>query len=342
MKKILAGCILALALVGCSNDTDETIVNKEGENDQTQTSLTVLEEFNADTVKNKAVLVVDENFNNKMLESKLQNYVDTYDIDIQKVEFTSEIEEQVITQTDEMEQNFTRIKELNGKFQQPAEGEATNEYFTELDTLIQKGLDMLEKEEDITSLSEEIAGKTSASTEEVTEYIEKTRSLIKFYLKEPISKDNLPYLILFNDGELNRIQGFPTDENQLDWLLVNKGLLNLSKEESLKESSTMIEEGKEFVLVFGTSTCPYCQNTSPIVEELTSEMDIEYKYVDINYVNNVKYSQEFMSKDYLSTDITSTPTVVYIKDGKELKRFEGQLSRTEIKDFLEEEQTAKE
>ena len=79
------------------------------------------------------------------------------------------------------------------------------------------------------------------------------------------------------------------------------------------------------VVDFWASWCGPCKMFSPIFDEVSNE------YSNINFYKvNVDENRE-IAKKY---GIMSIPTIILFKDGKEIKRNIGFLSKEEFKNFL--------
>lgn len=62
--------------------------------------------------------------------------------------------------------------------------------------------------------------------------------------------------------------------------------------------------------------CSHCINFQPVFDKFTNENNIEY--VKLNLTNMTSADKEKLNANY---DIEGTPTVLIIKDGKELKEY---------------------
>jgi putative thioredoxin len=78
---------------------------------------------------------------------------------------------------------------------------------------------------------------------------------------------------------------------------------------------------------FWAEWCGPCKTLSPLLERLTDEGAGTFELAKVDVDANPELSEQFM--------IQSIPTVVAIKDGKEVGRFTGALSEASITDFIE-------
>lgn len=85
-------------------------------------------------------------------------------------------------------------------------------------------------------------------------------------------------------------------------------------------------ENKGLVLVdFNASWCGPCRMLKPILEEL-SETRSETKFVSINIDNEDELALKY--------GVSSIPCLVLFKDGKEINRSVGLISRDELEEFI--------
>lgn len=90
------------------------------------------------------------------------------------------------------------------------------------------------------------------------------------------------------------------------------------KEEILKSDKTVLID-------FYADWCVPCQMLSPIVEEVGKEME-EIKLVKINVDELQDISEEYK--------VTSIPTLIVIKNGQEVNRSVGLVSKSQILELI--------
>ena len=100
------------------------------------------------------------------------------------------------------------------------------------------------------------------------------------------------------------------------------GVIKISEESFKKE---VLEESRTVLVDFYADWCGPCKMLSPIIEEVAKENE-DAKFVKIN----VDEAQELA----IEYDIMSIPTIVVIKDGKEVNRTVGLIDKTEIRAML--------
>ena len=101
---------------------------------------------------------------------------------------------------------------------------------------------------------------------------------------------------------------------------------NMVKEFNTENFNISISKGIVLVDFFAT-WCPPCKALAPIIEEVANETQDEN--ITIAKVN-IDNSQEIAEK----YQITAVPTLVLFKDGIEIKRSSGMMSKDSVKEFL--------
>lgn len=102
----------------------------------------------------------------------------------------------------------------------------------------------------------------------------------------------------------------------------------MSKLTSVSEKSFLSIIAKGTVLVdFSAEWCGPCKMLSPILEELAEELkdSVSIVKVDIDQEQNLASTFE----------ITSVPTLILFKDGKEVSRTQGVKDRKTLKNLLQ-------
>ncbi|HHW91143.1 MAG TPA: thioredoxin [Firmicutes bacterium] len=92
--------------------------------------------------------------------------------------------------------------------------------------------------------------------------------------------------------------------------------------------STAVLKAQDPVLVdFWATWCGPCKMLAPVLEEIAAELEGRLKMVKVNVEENRELVGQFR--------IMSVPTLVLLKDGKELTRLTGYLPKEELLDKLE-------
>lgn len=81
------------------------------------------------------------------------------------------------------------------------------------------------------------------------------------------------------------------------------------------------------IIDFNADWCGPCKMLGPILESVAESRD-DMKFVSVNIDE-----EEDLATEY---NVFSIPCLVYIKDGKEIKRNVGLLSKSDLEKFIEE------
>lgn len=80
---------------------------------------------------------------------------------------------------------------------------------------------------------------------------------------------------------------------------------------SYQDYVNMMENNETFPLVIGSSTCSACAMFKGTMESFISKYQVNVRYIDIS-----KLSEEDYNLLMTEVNFTSTPTTIFIKDGK--------------------------
>lgn len=78
------------------------------------------------------------------------------------------------------------------------------------------------------------------------------------------------------------------------------------------------------VVDFSASWCGPCKMFGPIFEEVSSNFDFNFVKLDVDKASD-------MAREY---GVMSIPTIILFKNGKEVKRFTGFMSKDNFNNFL--------
>lgn len=314
--------------------------NKEKEEIAAEPTKTYLELENVEEMdfKNKAVLFMDEDYDAEAVEKKLHRISKDYNIEISKVFYGDKVEQFSENQEELIAKYYPPIAEIvNQLLTKEVNGQMTfNEDLSEkVNSILTSFLDG----EDIEPAIQEVAKETGMNEEDIRLYFTNRAELSRVVIEKPIIEEDGPTLVMFNsEKEYGRVSLLETENTVLEWLLVNKGLLNLNRDNSAEKALEGVAKEGDVVISFGSNTCVFCGNTSQLVKEIAEEKEISYFYIDAStFVNEVNLPE--ITSKHLTAEVEKTPTVVYLRDGKELNRFVGQQDYYIIEKFLRDNQT---
>lgn len=333
---ILIGLLIFLVL--SSPESEKTkVIPKETETEVT--TILPVEDFKPDTLKNKAVLFVKKEENIDKTEQTLKELADTYELPIVKVYYSEEVTKFNKSQEQLVATHYPIVADIGSKLLKPENNEIPY-YNEELNQNILMALSKLENKEDATKEINLLVEKSKLPKEDIQSYLDNRLKLSEIQIERPINEEEGTMLVLFDDKkEFGRVNALQQEEASLQWLLIQSGLLNLSQEKAAKAALEQLETKGEMIVSIGTSTCPFCRNTIPIVENLAKKEDVPFVYVDIDaFANKPEFNQ--LAQNHLSGPVENTPTVIYFKDGKEISRFVGQQDFFTIDKFIRDNRQA--
>lgn len=331
MKKILTlilVCVLTVScLVGCNSTSTDT--------SKGNAKLPVLTEVTSETVKNKALLIVDPSADNTTTENMLANFANKFNLDIQKVEYgsawtTFEASQETTDGTSsdlavELENYFATIEDealLTSVYEQ---------FNNALVKIVEEGNDDISAE---MQKAQELLPQYPA-----TDYEAYVKEVAKMYTTMltggKIDPLNLPQLIIIDEQEIGRLQGFSTYPEKFAYLAATTGLFDLEKTSSIDEVISKIEKAETFIAVYSSSTCHYCLDTIPVLQQVASENNIPVIEVNLASVKNPPEKLDtLLERGYISTEISGTPTICYYKNGTLNETQTGSMTLTQIKSFV--------
>lgn len=130
--------------------------------------------------------------------------------------------------------------------------------------------------------------------------------------------------IINTDEETNIYNDIAQDNkiNNLEVENMSENVLEVTSENFEKE---VLESEKTVLIDFYAEWCGPCKRLSPIVEEVAAE-ETEVKFVKMNIDNCEDIAIEYQ--------VMSIPTLVVIKNGKEVERSVGLIDKEKIKELV--------
>lgn len=102
--------------------------------------------------------------------------------------------------------------------------------------------------------------------------------------------------------------------------------------EILEEIDKNYNSSERTVIYYASSNCPYCDQLTPILEEIADEYDMDYYYVDSTKLSK---GQKNRVKKQLNIE-GKTPTTVIVENGEVIDTKVGLVDGTEYVEFLKE------
>lgn len=125
-----------------------------------------------------------------------------------------------------------------------------------------------------------------------------------------------------NSLELNESNDLIQENNNLEENNMNGNVFEVTSENFEKE---VLESDKTVLIDFYAEWCGPCKMLSPIVEAVAAE-ETNIKFVKMNVDNCEDIAIKYQ--------VMSIPTLVVIKDGKEVNRSVGLIDKTRIKELI--------
>lgn len=101
-------------------------------------------------------------------------------------------------------------------------------------------------------------------------------------------------------------------------------ILSLNKDNFKKE---VLESDLPVLVDFYADWCPPCQALHPILEEISEKYKEKIKFTRLNVGEFGKIAEEY--------EIYSIPTLIFFKNGKEIERIVGLISKKDLEKKLE-------
>lgn len=131
-----------------------------------------------------------------------------------------------------------------------------------------------------------------------------------------------PYTALMKDGELvGDLVGLVDETKLLSFLEDNDFISEVVPTETALTTidyagyEKLLASTEKKVVVFAQTTCGYCLQVKPYLEEIADEEDIEINYFNVNLLSSTEYSKLIKTLSLFEEE-WGTPTMVVLENGK--------------------------
>ncbi len=107
-----------------------------------------------------------------------------------------------------------------------------------------------------------------------------------------------------------------------------------TKQKYMDEYTSAIKAKGRHVIYIGRSGCSYCQQFSPILNEITKEYNVKYTYVNTDNISD-EGLEKILKMLNINSDNFGTPYMVVVKDGKPVAEQSGFVERDVLFSFLQ-------
>ncbi len=179
-----------------------------------------------------------------------------------------------------------------------------------------------------------------------------------------------PSFVFIKDGKIIDVRSGGYSESDLNVLVLKnyydgKDDINYKVAGNADDFFSRADEDEIVMLVLGRTSCTYCQQFKPIYNKLAAEYDIDVYYFDSDVYDAVEY-QKLLNKNYIipgkssslvsengnlactndGKDSTisagfSTPTTIFLKNGKSIDCVLGAVSENELASIFKYHKIAK-
>ncbi|PZD97038.1 hypothetical protein DNH61_04765 [Paenibacillus sambharensis] len=141
--------------------------------------------------------------------------------------------------------------------------------------------------------------------------------------------DRLPVMKVVYEGNIRKSFSFGTapieDEilnnpEELKWYLKEHAWIsNFHESSDGKTIESKLNNKETFIMLVWGNSCPHCHKVMPVLDKLSADTGVKVERIDTFIEsNNRKYYELFRSGKYELTEPKWVPTLVYIKNGKQV------------------------
>ncbi len=116
-------------------------------------------------------------------------------------------------------------------------------------------------------------------------------------------------------------------------ILIIPALVYILMNKDSNDFSAMADEnGKPSLMTFTSTMCMDCQKMKAVIKEVEPSYSDKMNFISVNATDNNRKVKELVKR----YNVVLVPTLIYLKDNKEVKRVEGAISKEELISDIEE------
>ncbi len=123
-------------------------------------------------------------------------------------------------------------------------------------------------------------------------------------------------------------------QEEIEFPLELKGEVGLH-EITYSEYEDMVNNGDAFVVVIERTTCGYCQQYMPIMEEETKEKKLAVTYINTDNITEEELEKLSTTNKYLKKNQWGTPTTLFMLGDRIIDSISGYVGKESIEAFLD-------
>jgi predicted bacteriocin transport accessory protein len=100
------------------------------------------------------------------------------------------------------------------------------------------------------------------------------------------------------------------------------------------EYDDMVKNGDAFVVVIERTTCGYCQQYMPIMEEVAKEQKIAVTYINTDNITQEELNELSTKNKYLKKNQWGTPTTLFMLGDRIVDSISGYVGKESIEAFF--------
>ncbi len=120
---------------------------------------------------------------------------------------------------------------------------------------------------------------------------------------------------------------------EIEYPLALSGEVGLH-EITYSEYEDMINKEEAFVVVIERTTCGYCQQYMPIMEEVANEKKIAVTYINTDNITEAEFNKLSTSNKYLKNNEWGTPTTLFMLGDRVIDSIGGYVGKESIEAFF--------